>query len=397
MKKRIPSFWAGVLTAVLALTMTTTALAASGQVSFNFANIALNGEAKITAGSTITAANGQQVPGSILYTDAAGGKTNYLPIRAVSDLLGVEIGYDSATKTVYLGQQPTAQTAQGSRWQREVEGRKVMYYCGEEGHSYDAPPSWRPGMLPEGWSLAQIRHDTRNDTARWDYEGPEGKISFNCAYPSTAGLARQMNSEDAVKNCQKLTVQGYGADYYQDGEQSLLVWEDSDGVLFFMRGTDVSRELLTEMAEGMKLCTADVDDYTMGWLPKGYTRLDHYSIADTGYETWLKDGAGMTWLYSASPVAVPDGTPEAVTVGGTKAQFWAASEPYEDEGAMTVNGKPVEGHSASAGGASVISGTVPGVHSKDVNTLVWTENGVNFRLQSVLDQATMIRIAENIE
>ena len=136
MKKRIPSFWAGVLTAVLVLTMTTTALAASGQVSFNFANIALNGETKITAGSTITAANGQQVPGSILYTDAAGGKTNYLPIRAVSDLLGVEIGYDSATKTVYLGQQPTAQTAQGSRWQREVEGRKVMYYCGEEGHSY---------------------------------------------------------------------------------------------------------------------------------------------------------------------------------------------------------------------------------------------------------------------
>lgn len=57
----------------------------------------------------------------------------------------------------------------------------------------------------------------------------------------------------------------------------------------------------------------------------------------------------------------------------------------------------VKGHSASVGGASVISGTVPGVHSKDVNTLVWTENGVNFRLQSVLYRDTMIRIAENVE
>lgn len=205
-----------------------------------------------------------------------------------------------------------------------------------------------------------------------------------------------MNSEDAVKNSQKLTVQGYEADYYQDGKSSLLVWENRDGILFFLRGTDVSQELLTEMAEGITLCTADVDDYIMGWLPKGYAQLDHYSIADTGYETWLKGGVGMAWLYSASPVVVPDGTPETVTAGGTKAQFWAASEPYE-EGAMTVNGKSVEGHSASAGGASIISGTVPGVHSKDVNTLVRTENGVNFRLQSVLDRDTMIRIAENVE
>ena len=80
-------------------------------MSYNFANIALDGTQKITAGQDITAANGQKVPGSILYTDAAGGKTNYLPIRTISDLLGVEIGYDSATKTVLLGKQPTQSAA----------------------------------------------------------------------------------------------------------------------------------------------------------------------------------------------------------------------------------------------------------------------------------------------
>ena len=69
---------------------------------------------KITAGQDITAANGQKVPGSILYIDEAGGKTNYLPIRAISELLGVEIGYDSATKTVLLGKPPTSNSESSS-------------------------------------------------------------------------------------------------------------------------------------------------------------------------------------------------------------------------------------------------------------------------------------------
>lgn len=108
MKKRIASFAGGFFAALALSVCLTTALAASGKVSYNFSNIALNGETKITAGQDITAANGQKVPGSILFTDAAGGKTNYLPIRAVSELLGVEIGYDSAAKTVLLGKQPAA-------------------------------------------------------------------------------------------------------------------------------------------------------------------------------------------------------------------------------------------------------------------------------------------------
>lgn len=108
MKKRITSFTAGFAAAVLTLALGATALAAGGKVSYNFANVALDGETKITAGADITAANGQKVPGTILFTDSAGGKTNYLPIRAVSELLGVEIGYDSATKTVLLGKQSAA-------------------------------------------------------------------------------------------------------------------------------------------------------------------------------------------------------------------------------------------------------------------------------------------------
>ena len=97
MKRRVLSFLAGTAAALALTALTATALAASGQVQFNFAGVALNGETKIAAGSDITAPNGQRVPGSILYVDEAGGKTNYLPIRTISELLGVEVGYDSAT------------------------------------------------------------------------------------------------------------------------------------------------------------------------------------------------------------------------------------------------------------------------------------------------------------
>lgn len=123
MKKRISSFTSGFFAALALAACLTTALAASGKVSYNFANVALDGQQKITAGQDITAANGQKVPGSILYTDEAGGKTNCLPIRTISELLGVEIGYDSATKTVLLGKQPTkpATEAQPARDENVID------------------------------------------------------------------------------------------------------------------------------------------------------------------------------------------------------------------------------------------------------------------------------------
>nr|WP_325293717.1 hypothetical protein [uncultured Oscillibacter sp.] len=110
MKKtgHIASFLGGALTALALAACLTTALAASGKVSYNFANVTVEGTRKITAGQDIVAANGQKIPGTILYTDAAGGKTNYLPIRTISELLGVEVGYDSASKTIQLGKQPAA-------------------------------------------------------------------------------------------------------------------------------------------------------------------------------------------------------------------------------------------------------------------------------------------------
>ena len=63
MKRRVLSFLAGAAAALALTALTATALAASGQVQFNVAGVALNGETKIAAGSDIIAPNGR--PGMI--------------------------------------------------------------------------------------------------------------------------------------------------------------------------------------------------------------------------------------------------------------------------------------------------------------------------------------------
>ncbi len=105
------SFLSGAAAALTLSLCLTTALAAAGKVSYNFANVALDGGTVIAAEADITAANGQKIPGSILYTDETGGKTNYLPLRKISELLKVEVNYDSASKTIYLGKMPAPQPA----------------------------------------------------------------------------------------------------------------------------------------------------------------------------------------------------------------------------------------------------------------------------------------------
>ena len=382
MKKRT-SFLAGVFSTLLVLALGTTALAASGKVTFSFSNIALNGETKIAAGSNITVANGQKVPGSILYVDEAGGKTNYLPIRAISELLGVDIDYDSATKTVHLNTK---------HWQREIEGKTVSYICGEENNTYDAPPTWRPMFAEDGWSLVKIHHDTRNYTASWSYENGDQEITFKCAVPSTAGLGRQMSSIDVATNGQQVDVLGVKADYYDDGNTKLLAWENEDGILFFVTGKNVEKEVLLNAAKRVKNCTATVPMQSLGWMPSGYSMMNHYEIADTVMEYWVLDNVAMSWTYSAEPLGLPAGAGIATEIKGNKATYWDAEEAFE-LGSSVIT---VDGQSISVGGG-VSSFTVPS--PGNLNTLAWQDGdtGIHYRLQSILDMDTMIRIAENVK
>lgn len=104
MKKRIPSYFAGFLTAALIFALMTSAMAATGQVSFSNVNISVLGSEKIASGDTYTGENGAQIPSSITYTDEKGGKTTFVALREMSDLLNSTISWDGKTQTVHFGE-----------------------------------------------------------------------------------------------------------------------------------------------------------------------------------------------------------------------------------------------------------------------------------------------------
>ena len=392
MKTRASAFLSGCLTTLLVLALGISVLAASGQISFNVCGVAVDGEGRIAAGSTVTASNGQQIPSSILYTDAGGGGTNYLPLRTISELLGIEVGYDPATKTAYIGQQPESIASGGRRWQKEIDGKKVTYFCEEEGHTYAEPLTYRLTWptASEGWGLTEISHDKRNYTTSWEYRGPEGTLTLQCANPSTAGFARQMNSADAIENCQTITVDGYSAEYYQDGDFGLLVWENPEGILFYLSGRDVPGDMLREAAESIERCTEETDVYALGWVPQGYTLLDRYVITDTLQEHWVRDGVALSWMVSGSELSLPDWESSAVDIRDAEGRFWEAKDLHssEDDGEAPDTGDT---------GVTITTAVIPG--EQGMNTLAWQdpETGIYFRLQSVLDRDTMLRMAEWIE
>ena len=388
MKKRFPSFLAGAAAALALTALATSALAASGQVQFNFAGVALDGEMKITAGSDITAPNGQQVPGSILYVDEAGGKTNYLPIRTISELLGVEVGYDSASRTVLLGEQtvPSAASA-GSYWHKETDEDGITYASEDTGTDYTGAPGYALTNLPEGWGLESIR--SHGGTNYWN---GSSMISFSCAYPDGGGFGWSPGSGEIP--CRTVTVNGHDAALYtyssEYGDSCLLVWEDEAGVLFWFTGSDVDPDTLVEIASSVAPVSQSVADYEADWLPAGYRYFETNVSAGTAETTWIgESGDGnITLTWSTNPLLLPEGTGKTVRFGGVTAKFWEAEKPHEAD----------EREPETVGGVTITSTSISGPRAADVATLAWTDadTGLNFRLHGTVDQETLLRVAGSL-
>ena len=393
MRKSPISFLMGVVMTLLLVALTTTALAVSGKVTFGFANVALNGETKIVSGENITVANGQKVPGSILYVDEAGGKTNYLPIRAISELLGVDIDYDSESKTVLL---------MTKTWQKSTDGRYLKYSSRDWDDSNSvnnkSMPLWQPSWIPENLSLVEVWHSTKKNIVRRVYEGQDTRISYSCSASDAGSFIYGMQSKEAVETCQNVSIQGNTADYYVDADNKVLVWENSEGMLFKIVAKNLSEEALFRFAESCVLAVTEVDDCALGWLPSGYTFFDSYATPGTVNERWVKNGVALTWIYSAYPLGEVGESAEKININGEEAWYCEAELPFEDDaGSISVGGDVVDGDSTVVGNTSVSGVTIPG--AKRMNSLVWmdVETGTYFKLQSILDKEIMIRIAENAQ
>lgn len=387
MKRRVPSFLAGVLTTLLAVAMATTALAASGAISYNGATVTVGGEAQ--AAGDITTAEGQ-APGSIQFTDAAGNVTHYLPLETIGQLPGVDAVYDPATKTVKL--------ERGNFWEKQETEKGVQYASEDTGISYDTAPSYAPAVLPEGWVLESIRA-----SGGQEYRNGSGRISFTCSYPNGGSHGWMPGSGEIP--CTTVTVNGCEAELYthssEYGDGCLLVWENLDGVLFWFVGSGVEPETLVNFASTVAPAVGTLPDYEAGWLPSGYSWFETNTSAGTVETTWIGEGGdgNITLTYSTSPLLLPEGTGKTVEFGDVAARFWEAEEPHEpSEGTITVGGEPVEGNQVDMGNVTVSVGTISGPGAADVATLAWTDadTGVHFRLHGTVDQDTLVRIARSV-
>lgn len=74
--------------------------AESLQVLYNQAGISLFSEEKVSKGDNYIAPNGQEVPSVITYVDSQGEKTNYLSVRQISEILGIDVTWNSETGNV---------------------------------------------------------------------------------------------------------------------------------------------------------------------------------------------------------------------------------------------------------------------------------------------------------
>lgn len=104
--QRLPAFAAGMLSMAMLATLADPVSAAGEKIAYNQVGIRVMQEQQVKAGETWTASNGQKLPSTITYTDAAGGKTNYIAAPRLSELLDADISWDEETGSVDIGVSP---------------------------------------------------------------------------------------------------------------------------------------------------------------------------------------------------------------------------------------------------------------------------------------------------
>lgn len=163
-------FLSGVLCATLVFSLALSALAISGNVSFNLSAIKFDGQVISEAGDGYTLSNGCVAPASITYTDEKGGGTTYLPVRRIGELTGVTIDWDGAVvvKTPEFVQKEKVEADRvaaldTSTWSDEKQAAyqefKAMWKISPmEGKEYGPEPSHN-GAIVEAYNAEYIGSD----------------------------------------------------------------------------------------------------------------------------------------------------------------------------------------------------------------------------------------------
>ncbi len=184
--RRLSTFAAGMLAMAMLVTLAEPVSAAGEKFACNQVGVRVMRKQQVKAGETWTAPNGQQVPSTITYTDATGGRTNYIAASRLSELLDADISWDEETGSVDVGVAPSA------------PGEVTVTV---ETRSSDDPPRTTPPNAPEYGkvigNLEEIDPETVKDmiaeTPSSYYiretrmQSPDGSFPAITAHPAGSG------------------------------------------------------------------------------------------------------------------------------------------------------------------------------------------------------------------
>lgn len=291
---------------------------------------------------------------------------------------GSEAG--EAEVSAFSKEQDTAAEKLGV-WKREIRNNNEVAYSvtGGSADSYSQAPAWRPTWLPEGWSMDKIDgvSGPKNAAVQITYRNGSEYLHFKCYRPVERTCLDAAGSDGR----QAASVKGRAADFYK-GDYNLLVWTDDAGNLFKLKGR-LDQAVLERIAGSVAEASQEaMPQYQLGWLPEGYIHNNRTTNIPGVVEERRRDAGVLTFEWKCvrnEVLTVPEGTPEAVTVNGAPAKFWAGAF----EGGFDIDRDGVMTH----------------IYTDDQkNVLLWTdpETNLTFRIRGLMSRDEMIRMAESL-
>lgn len=157
------SFFAGIFCSCAISGLIIPAFAAvTGSMTPNLVNVIADGKTISKEGENYTLQNGTSAPGSITYEDENGGWTVYLPVRKLSETLGVEIGWNESQNAVVVGDGAS-----------DIPQNETSDFSGYK--DYPSVPDFAT-LYPDDTTLQDIKTSNDGSATVYVYNGTSGTI-----------------------------------------------------------------------------------------------------------------------------------------------------------------------------------------------------------------------------
>lgn len=171
---------AGITCMAMACIVSAGALTGTKQVQVSYQNIKL-----VVNGQTVTPTDSK---GNVVEPFTIDG-TTYLPVRAVGNALGLQVGWDGATQTVTLN----AQTPDGSPLPPVIPTQPAQEYIGEKKAKSVALAD--AGLAASGVTFFQVKLDWEDGRAVYDVEFYSGTAEYDYEIDALDGSIRSADRE----------------------------------------------------------------------------------------------------------------------------------------------------------------------------------------------------------